>query len=88
MSNMTAAHAARIETALNKSFVTDTVNTTYRQAIADGTIAYGRIREFSNGKRTYGVVLAEDLTDDPFYSSFYDAPKLVVDSCPRIVTNF
>lgn len=86
--SLTAAHAARIEAALDKPFRTDDHNTTYREALASGLIVAGRIREFSTGKRTYGVILADDFkADDPFYSSFYDAPKLVVDQCPQIVTN-
>lgn len=85
---LTAAHSARIETALDKPFTTADHNTTYREAIASGLIVAGRVREFSTGKRTYGVILADDFkADDPFHSSFYDAPKLVVDQCPLIVTN-
>lgn len=86
--SLSAANAARIEAALDKSFRPEDHNTTYREALASGLIIAGRIREFSTGKRTYGVILADDFkADDPFYSSFYDAPKLVVDQCPRIVTN-
>lgn len=88
MASMTAAHAARLETALDKPFVTADHNTSYREALASGLIVAGRIREFSTGKRTYGVILAEDYNaDNPFSSPFYDAPKLIVDQCPRVVTN-
>lgn len=86
--SLTAALSARIEAALDKPFRTEDHNTTYREALASGLIVAGRIREFSTGKRTYGVILASDFkAGDPFYSSFYDAPKLVVDQCPQIVTN-
>lgn len=86
MSNITAAQVARQSAALAKPFYTDTLNTTYGAAIADGTIAYGRIRTFSDGKRTYGVVLASDVTETgPANAPFYDAPKYVVDACPLIV---
>ena len=88
MASMTAAHAARLEAALDKPFRTGDHITTYREALASGLIVAGMVREFSTGKRTYGVILADDYrTEDPFYSPFYDAPKLVVDNCPRIVTN-
>lgn len=88
MASMTAAHAARLEAALDKPFRTDDHDTTYREALASGLIVAGRIREFSTGKRTYGVILADDYrADDPFYSPFYDAPKLIVDQCQQIVTN-
>lgn len=86
--SLSAANAARIEAALNKPFTTADHNTTYREALASGIIVAGRVREFSTGKRSYGVILAEDFKSaDPFYSPFYDAPKLIVDQCPRIVTN-
>lgn len=88
MSNMSAAQLARMNAALDKPFVTDSINTTYREALADGTIAYGRIRDIGEGKRKYGVVLASDLLEDPYYSPYFDAPKFVVDNCPNIITNF
>ena len=68
--SLTAANAARVEAALDKPFRTDDHNTTYREALASGLIVAGRVREFSSGKRTYGVILADDFkADDPFYSS-------------------
>ena len=84
--SLTAAQAARAAAALAKPFYTDELNTTFGDAIADGTIAYGRVRTFSDGRRTYGVILASDVTDNgPENAPFYDAPKLVVDACPLIV---
>lgn len=85
MNNITAAQDARRNVALDKPFYTDTLSTTWREAIDSGVIAYGRVRTFSTGKRTYGVILADDIMDSAETASFYDAPKYVVDACPAIV---
>lgn len=86
--SMTAAHAARMEAALDKPFVTADHNTTYREALVSGLIVAGRIRTMPDGKRKYGVILAEQaIPDNLYYSPFFDAPKLIVDNCTVIATN-
>lgn len=89
--SLSAANAARIETILDQPFMTDSLNTTYRELINDNLIAYGRIG--ANGKRnTYGIVLRSSV-DEHYdmdsnhasyaeaihYVPFFDAPKLLVD---------
>lgn len=89
--SLSAANAARIEAILDQPFLTDTLNTTYRELIDDNLIAYGRIG--SNGKRnSYGIVLRSSVEEHYdmdsnhatyaeaiYYVPFFDAPKLLVD---------
>lgn len=82
--NLDKAQAARTATAMGKSVWVDERPFTFTELLGSGAIAYVRTRIFSNGKRTYGVILHADISGSPETSPFYDAPKMVTDALENL----
>jgi hypothetical protein len=92
MSNLTAAQAARTATAMaRRNIDVDGIGYTVTELMDAGRVAYVRTRIMRDGKRTYGIILhdevmdahkdydRESLAEALAYVSYYEVPKMVTD---------
>lgn len=92
MSDLTAAQAARTAAAMTRRNIqVDGIVYTIAELMDEGRIAYIRTRVMRDGKRTYGIILHDEvieahlnynrdsLAEALAYVSYYEVPKMVTD---------
>lgn len=92
MSNLTAAQAARTATAMaRRNIDVDGICYTVAELMDEARIAYVRTRVMRDGKRSYGIILHDEvmyahqdydrdnLAEALAYVSYFEVPKMVTD---------
>lgn len=91
MANLTAAQAARTTTIMGRrNLDVDGTWYTASELMDEGRIGYVRTRVMRDGKRTYGIILHDDVIGAHLHNSdslaealahvpYYEAPKMVTD---------